>query len=111
MICLLTGAIIVCGGGERFWRPNAKCWQLLAGLTGQWELIPQMYPVHGAATAFFQSKFWVLGGKKKYTFYYKIQQTIMLYKTSKEGNKPETSCNIILLKKMNYIQTSKKHKL
>jgi len=57
-----SGAIIVCGGGERFWRPNAKCWQLLAGLTGQWELIPQMYPVHGAATAFFQSKFWVLGG-------------------------------------------------
>ena len=32
----------------------------------------------------------------------------MLYKTSKEGNKPKTSCNIILLKKINYIQTSKK---
>jgi len=30
--------------------------------SSQWELIPQMYPVHGAATAFFQSKFWVLGG-------------------------------------------------
>ena len=33
----------------------------------------------------------------------------MLYKTSKEGNKPKTSCNIILLKKINYIQTSKKN--
>ena len=57
-----SGAIIVCGGGERFWRPNANCWQLLAGQTTEWESIPQMYPVHGAATAFFQSKFWVLGG-------------------------------------------------
>ena len=101
MICLLTftGAIIVCGGGERFWRPNAKCWQLLAGSTSQWELIPQMYPVHGAATAFFQSKFWVLGGKNIIHSIRKIQQTIMLYMTSEEGNKPETSCNIIFLKK------------
>ena len=57
-----SGAIIVCGGGERFWRPNANCWQLVAGLTTQWKEIPQMYPVHGAATAFFQGKFWVLGG-------------------------------------------------
>ena len=57
-----SGAVIVCGGGERFWRPNANCWHLEAGLTTQWVAIPQMYPVHGAATAFFQSKFWVLGG-------------------------------------------------
>ena len=26
-----SGAVIVCGGGERFWRPNANCWQLVAG--------------------------------------------------------------------------------
>ena len=57
-----SGAIIVCGGGERFWRPNANCWQLVAGLTSEWKEIPQMYPVHGAATAFFQGKFWILGG-------------------------------------------------
>ena len=37
-------------------------WQLVAGLTTTWQAIPQMFPVHGAATAFFQSKFWVLGG-------------------------------------------------
>ena len=23
-----AGAIIVCGGGERFWRPNDDCWQV-----------------------------------------------------------------------------------
>ena len=34
----------------------------MAGLTTEWQAIPQMYPVHGAATAFFQGKFWVLGG-------------------------------------------------
>ena len=28
-----SGAVIVCGGGERFWRPNANCWQLVAGQT------------------------------------------------------------------------------
>ena len=37
-------------------------WQLVAGLTTTWQAIPQMFPVHGAATAFFQTKFWVLGG-------------------------------------------------
>eukprot|EP00096_Caligus_rogercresseyi_P006745 TRINITY_DN2353_c0_g1_i1.p1 TRINITY_DN2353_c0_g1~~TRINITY_DN2353_c0_g1_i1.p1 ORF type:complete len:788 (-),score=160.43 TRINITY_DN2353_c0_g1_i1:106-2409(-) len=57
-----SGAIIVCGGGERFWRPNANCWQLLAGDSAQWSEIPQMYPVHGASVAFFQGKFWVFGG-------------------------------------------------
>ncbi len=61
-----SGAIIVCGGGERFWRPNANCWQLLAGLSAgtaaTWQSIPQMYPVHGAAVAFYHGKFWVLGG-------------------------------------------------
>lgn len=57
-----AGAVIVCGGGERFWRPNANCWQLLAGATATWEEIPQMYPVHGAAVAFYKGKFWVLGG-------------------------------------------------
>lgn len=57
-----SGAIIVCGGGERFWRPNANCWQMLAGMTGEWQEIPQMYPVHGAAVAFFKGKFWVFGG-------------------------------------------------
>ncbi|XP_059095761.1 uncharacterized protein LOC131890438 [Tigriopus californicus] len=57
-----SGAIVVCGGGERFWRPNANCWQLLEGNIDQWQEIPQMYPVHGAAVAFFKSKFWVLGG-------------------------------------------------
>jgi hypothetical protein len=34
----------------------------VAGLTNEWQEIPQMYPVHGAATAFYKSKFWVLGG-------------------------------------------------
>lgn len=57
-----SGAIIVCGGGERFWRPNANCWQLLAGAAEEWQDIPQMYPVHGAAVAFFRGKFWVFGG-------------------------------------------------
>ena len=23
-----TGAIIVCGGGERYWRPSDDCWQV-----------------------------------------------------------------------------------
>ena len=57
-----SGAIIVCGGGARFWRPNANCWQLVAGATNEWEPIPQMYPVHGAATTFFKGKLWVFGG-------------------------------------------------
>lgn len=57
-----SGAVLVCGGGERFWRPNANCWQLLSGAADRWRAIPQMYPVHGAAVAFFQGKFWVLGG-------------------------------------------------
>ncbi len=57
-----SGAVVVCGGGERFWRPNANCWQLLSGATDRWESIPQMYPVHGAAVAFLGGKFWVLGG-------------------------------------------------
>lgn len=39
-----SGAVIVCGGGERFWRPNANCWQLLAGDIAEWREIPQMYP-------------------------------------------------------------------
>jgi hypothetical protein len=34
----------------------------VAGVTNEWQEIPQMYPVHGAATAFYKSKFWVLGG-------------------------------------------------
>ena len=37
-----AGAVIVCGGGERFWRPNANCWQLVAGDTGTWREIPQV---------------------------------------------------------------------
>ncbi len=57
-----SGAIIVCGGGERFWRPNANCWQLLAGASHEWQPIPQLYPVHGAAVAFSRGKLWVLGG-------------------------------------------------
>jgi len=56
-----SGALIVCGGGQRFWRPNNNCWQLLKGLNS-WEDIPQIYPVHGAATTFFRGKFWVFGG-------------------------------------------------
>jgi hypothetical protein len=48
-----SGALVVCGGGERFWRPNANCWQVLAGHTDEWAVIPQMYPVHGAATTFY----------------------------------------------------------
>ena len=32
------------------------------GFTGNWSEIPQMYPVHGAATTFYRGKFWVLGG-------------------------------------------------
>ena len=24
-----SGALIVCGGGQRFWRPNNNCWQLI----------------------------------------------------------------------------------
>ena len=35
---------------------------MVAGVTNEWQEIPQMYPVHGAATAFYKSKFWVLGG-------------------------------------------------
>jgi len=57
-----SGAIIVCGGGPRFWRPSNNCWQLVKGYTGTWSEIPQMYPVHGAATTFYRGKFWVLGG-------------------------------------------------
>jgi len=56
------GAILVCGGGMRFWGPNAECWQLVAGATNQWQEIPQMFPVHGAASTFFRGKLWVLGG-------------------------------------------------
>ena len=37
-----AGAVIVCGGGERFWRPNANCWQLVAGDTAAWRDIPQV---------------------------------------------------------------------
>ena len=37
-----AGAVIVCGGGERFWRPNANCWQLVAGDTTAWRDIPQV---------------------------------------------------------------------
>ena len=36
-----AGAVIVCGG-ERFWRPNANCWQLVAGDTSTWREIPQV---------------------------------------------------------------------
>ena len=57
-----SGAVIVCGGGETFWRPNANCWQLVAGATSAWEEIHQIFPVHGAATTFFQGKMWVFGG-------------------------------------------------
>merc|ERR1712038_2057235 len=57
-----SGALIVCGGGRRFWRPNNNCWQLLRGYSTQWEEIPQIYPVRGAATTFYKGKFWVLGG-------------------------------------------------
>ena len=32
------------------------------GFTDTWSEIPQMYPVHGAATTFYRGKFWVLGG-------------------------------------------------
>ena len=31
-------------------------------MINEWQEIPQMYPVHGAATAFYKTKFWVLGG-------------------------------------------------
>ena len=27
-----------------------------------YDFVPQMYPVHGAAVAFFRGKFWVFGG-------------------------------------------------
>ena len=57
-----SGAVIVCGGGETFWRPNANCWQLVAGASSKWEEIHQMFPVHGAASAFFKGKMWVFGG-------------------------------------------------
>ena len=119
-----SGALIVCGGGQRFWRPNNNCWQLIkvctkpfqvsfwgwqlikvrtkpiqgplplelhsmatdhskhtktyqafwgpppeldsldrdsnSGLISQgfhsnWTEIPNIYPVHGAATAFYRS--------------------------------------------------------
>ena len=49
-----SGAIIVCGGGPRFWRPSNNCWQLVKGFTDRWSEIPQMYPVHGAATTFYR---------------------------------------------------------
>ena len=65
-----SGALIVCGGGQRFWRPNNNCWQLLKGFSSNWTEIPQIYPVHGAATTFFRGKFWVLGGSTgKYIHY------------------------------------------
>ena len=32
------------------------------GDTSEWSEIPQMYPVHGAAVAFFKGKLWVFGG-------------------------------------------------
>ena len=57
-----SGALIVCGGGQRFWRPNNNCWQLIKGFSSNWTEIPQIYPVHGAATTFYRGKFWVLGG-------------------------------------------------
>lgn len=57
-----SGAVIVCGGGESFWRPYANCWQLVAGATSAWEDVHQMYPVHGAATTFFKGKMWLFGG-------------------------------------------------
>ena len=50
---LQAGAIIVCGGGERFWRPNANCWQLVAGDTSAWRDIPQvttMFQLRGLNT-------------------------------------------------------------
>jgi hypothetical protein len=50
----------VCGGGQRFWRPNNNCWQLVKGFS-TWEEIPQIYPVHGAATTFFRSVLDILG--------------------------------------------------
>lgn len=31
-------------------------------MTTEWQAIPQMFPVHGAAVAFFKGKFWVMGG-------------------------------------------------
>ena len=72
-----SGALIVCGGGQRFWRPNNNCWQLLKvqhaladdiniisfqGFSSNWTEIPNIYPVHGAATAFYRGKFWIMGG-------------------------------------------------
>jgi len=57
-----SGALIVCGGGQRFWRPNNNCWQLIKGFSSNWTEIPQIYPVHGAAATFYRGKFWVLGG-------------------------------------------------
>ena len=57
-----SGAVIVCGGGETFWRPNANCWQLVAGATSTWEEIHKMFPVHGAASTFYKGKMWVFGG-------------------------------------------------
>merc|ERR1712172_34672 len=57
-----SGALIVCGGGQRFWRPNNNCWQLIKGFHSNWTEIPNIYPVHGAATAFYRGKFWVMGG-------------------------------------------------
>ena len=33
-----SGAVIVCGGGERFYRPNSDCWQLVSGLS-KWYVI------------------------------------------------------------------------
>ena len=70
-----SGALIVCGGGQRFWRPNNNCWQLVKvmmrfriwrsnsftitikppqGFHSNWTEIPNIYPVHGAATAFYR---------------------------------------------------------
>ena len=36
--------------------------QLVAGDVGGWKEVKKLYPVHGAATAFFRGKFWVFGG-------------------------------------------------
>ena len=34
----------------------------IQGFSSNWTEIPNIYPVHGAATAFYRGKFWIMGG-------------------------------------------------
>jgi len=87
-----SGALIVCGGGQRFWRPNNNCWQLVKGFHSNWTEIPNIYPVHGAATAFYRGKFWVMGGSTGDDSYdHTITDKVQAYSPTEQAWSVETS--------------------